>query len=202
MLLTLVFGMIAAGCFFYAVQAEFRVKAMEGELLTLRRKNEEAALARSAQERARLAELVRPSPPPVDPIPTPALAPVDPIPTPAPATVAEPEVSPGIGGDAGEVGSAVEKLDAASIAKVMARIRPAMKRCYDVALGDDPEASGKLQVSLTISAAGTVEKVTVTPSGKLPASVGTCVSRVVKTARFPASSSSTNVTYPVVFTSA
>lgn len=82
----------------------------------------------------------------------------------------------------------------------MMAISPAVRRCYERALRSDPATAGRANVSFTIGTGGRVTSAEVT-SSDLPASVTTCVERVVRDARFevPDGDIEVRVSYPFTF---
>lgn len=127
---------------------------------------------------------------PAEPAPLPASPPPTPTPAPPPATAATPEPS----------ADPTEALSSAEIMKVMSRARPALKACYDASPPDD-RGAGRVTLNVTIAATGSVTQVRAERAGTLEPAVATCVTRVVRSLKFPESSGPTTVNYPVVFQS-
>ena len=121
---------------------------------------------------------VPPAPLPVEPTP----APIADAPVPTPTPGADPTAA----------------LSAAEIMKVMNRSRPAMKACYN-ASPVDARGSGRIVLTLSVGANGSVTQVKAERTGSLLPAVSTCVTQVARSLKFPESSGATTVNYPVVF---
>ncbi|MFO0567484.1 MAG: AgmX/PglI C-terminal domain-containing protein [Polyangiaceae bacterium] len=103
----------------------------------------------------------------------------------ADAAVAPPNVS----------GSAVD-----GAAGVVARLRPGFRACYKRALSDVPDAAGSLRLTLQVGPGGEVDGVGVSPSGKLPPALVSCVVARARSASFePPSLGRAVVVVPVTF---
>jgi hypothetical protein len=85
------------------------------------------------------------------------------------------------------------------LARVLASLRPKLRACYENALAYAPEAEGRVELTLVVAPAGSVDSATATSSGNLPAPVSRCVETVAKTARFPEATEPKTVRFPVVF---
>lgn len=89
-------------------------------------------------------------------------------------------------------------LTEAQLSSVVSRNRPALQRCYETAIrgmGDPPTV--RMDIDLTVGAAGGVSRVNVTGSG-----VGTlaaCLESTVRRWRFPSAGEQTPLRFPVVF---
>lgn len=89
-------------------------------------------------------------------------------------------------------------LNASQLSKVVSKGKRSLQRCYESALrGAGSDDAVRLDISLTISAAGNVK--TVRTSGKGLPGMDKCILRTVKAWRFPKASSDTTTKFPVVF---
>jgi hypothetical protein len=89
-------------------------------------------------------------------------------------------------------------LTADQLSKVVMSGRKNLQRCYEAALrGSGSEDTIRLDVEITVSAAGNVTNVK-TGDGGLPG-MKECVQRTVKMWRFPSSGDSTQTKFPLVF---
>lgn len=91
-----------------------------------------------------------------------------------------------------------EGLTGEQLSKVVMSGRKNLQRCYETALrGSGSDETIRLDVELTVSAAGNVTQVK-TGDGGLPG-MKECVQRTVKMWRFPSSGDSTQTKFPLVF---
>jgi predicted Zn finger-like uncharacterized protein len=91
-----------------------------------------------------------------------------------------------------------EGLTGEQLSKVVMNGRKNLQRCYETALrGSGSDETIRLDVELTVSAAGNVTNVK-TGDGGLPG-MKECVQRTVKMWRFPSSGDSTTTKFPLVF---
>jgi len=89
-------------------------------------------------------------------------------------------------------------LTAEQLSRVVLRGRVKLQRCYEIALrGSRSEDAVRIQLGITIAAAGTV--VNVETRGQTPPGMGRCLEHAVRTWRFPAAAESTHTEFPVVF---
>jgi len=94
--------------------------------------------------------------------------------------------------------SSGEGLKGEQLSKVVMNGRKNLQRCYETALrGSGSDETIRLDVELTVSAAGNVTNVK-TGDGGLPG-MKECVQRTVKMWRFPSSGDSTTTKFPLVF---
>jgi predicted Zn finger-like uncharacterized protein len=95
-------------------------------------------------------------------------------------------------------GGSGEGLKGEQLSKVVMAGRKNLQRCYETALrGSGSDETIRLDVELTVSAAGNVTNVK-TGDGGLPG-MKECVQRTVKMWRFPSSGDSTTTKFPLVF---
>lgn len=141
----------------------------------------------------------RPTPEPVaTPVPLPP--PEEPVPVAPPAVEPEPaEPDEAVPAPSAPVTDGVERLSAAKIQVVMRAAGKRFRTCFENALSYAPDAQGSVRLSLTITPAGRVEKVSTTQAGNLPPQVAVCMSAITRTLKFPESPEPTTVTYPFVF---
>jgi hypothetical protein len=89
-------------------------------------------------------------------------------------------------------------LTQSDLSKVVQRGRKNLQRCYETALrGSNSTDAVRMDVELTVSAAGNVTNVKVSGDG-LPG-MSTCIERTVRMWRFPASAEAAATRFPVVF---
>jgi predicted Zn finger-like uncharacterized protein len=92
------------------------------------------------------------------------------------------------------------QVDAAALNAVVSRNRPALRRCYEIAIrgmGDPP--SIRVNVRVTIGGSGGVTNVAATANGETLSGLGNCVESTVRRWRFPASGETMVTEFPVVF---
>jgi hypothetical protein len=105
---------------------------------------------------------------------------------------------PSSGGRTSSGGGGGEGLSGEQLSKVVMQGRKNLQRCYETALrGSGSDETIRLDVELTVSAAGNVTQVK-TGDGGLPG-MKECVQRTVKMWRFPSSGDSTQTKFPLVF---
>jgi len=91
-----------------------------------------------------------------------------------------------------------EGLNENQLAAVVKKNRPALQRCYEVAMRGQGEAStAKVNVHISVGASGIVTKVST--AGKNIESMSSCIESAVKRWRFPQAAGSTETQFPVVF---
>ncbi len=104
----------------------------------------------------------------------------------------------GTGSAAGSKPRATGSLTAAEMSQVVNRGKKNLQRCYETALrGSGSSETVRLDVELTVSAAGNVTEVKTTGQG-LPG-MNTCIERTVKMWRFPASGEAAATRFPLLF---
>jgi outer membrane biosynthesis protein TonB len=72
--------------------------------------------------------------------------------------------------------------------RVIATLRPRLRYCGNQELKQNPDASGKIVVSVSIAASGDVTAAAVAQNMGASANVAQCMARSVRTAKFPAGS--------------
>ncbi len=83
---------------------------------------------------------------------------------------------------------------------VVAGMRAGFRRCYQKALGENPDIEGSVRLMIKVGPGGEVSGVTATPSGNLPASVVSCVQARARSGQFaPPDGGSAVVQVPVTF---
>lgn len=83
---------------------------------------------------------------------------------------------------------------------VTARMRAGIRACYNRGLNENPDASGRINLTIHVGPGGEVTSVTATATGNLPASVVDCVKGRAQSARFsPPEGGTAVVTIPVNF---
>lgn len=108
-----------------------------------------------------------------------------------------------------EDGSAAEETlepeaenNARDTQSVMRAVQPLLSEARDCYSEDAPAAHGRVDLTLTIRPDGRVSQVKTAKSG-LPATVSSCIAKVISKARFaPAEDTTTTITIPIVFRSA
>jgi hypothetical protein len=78
----------------------------------------------------------------------------------------------------------------------------AMQACYEMALGENPDASGTVTLAFRIGADGTVQCYSVASSTLRNARVEGCMLEILEDIRFPTADKTTNVSFPFAFRSA
>jgi hypothetical protein len=97
-------------------------------------------------------------------------------------------------------GATVQGGTISNPAAVVARMRAGFRACYQRGLDSNPDAQGRIQLSLRVGAGGEVLSVTASPSGSLPPAVVDCVKSRAKNAQFePPQGGSAVVVVPVTF---
>lgn len=83
---------------------------------------------------------------------------------------------------------------------VVAGMRAGFRRCYQKALGENPDIEGSVRLMIKVGPGGEVSGVTATPSGNLPASVVSCVQARARSGQFaPPDGGSAVIQVPVTF---
>jgi hypothetical protein len=83
---------------------------------------------------------------------------------------------------------------------VIAGMRAGFRRCYQKALGENPDIEGSVRLMIKVGPGGEVSGVTATPSGNLPASVVSCVQARARSGQFaPPDGGSAVIQVPVTF---
>jgi hypothetical protein len=101
----------------------------------------------------------------------------------------------GIAAEAGPI------VDPASIRRVVLRNLGQVRRCYETALADAPNARGRVGVRWVVGGDGAVLAAAVTDNDTGSAALGECVATAVRRWTFPAAAAGTvNVNYPFDFT--
>lgn len=111
------------------------------------------------------------------------------------------KITPAPGSKAGEPAKSPKPtpgLSAAQLSSVVSRGRPNLQRCYETALrGSGSEMAVRVDISITVSAAGNVTRVS-TSGASLPG-MEACITRSVKQWHFPSASEPTETKFPIVF---
>ena len=104
----------------------------------------------------------------------------------------------GTGAVPGSKPRATGSLTAAEMSQVVTRGKKNLQRCYETALrGSGSSETVRLDVELTVSAAGNVTEVKTSGQG-LPG-MNVCIERTVKMWRFPASGEAAATRFPLLF---
>jgi hypothetical protein len=69
-------------------------------------------------------------------------------------------------------------------AAVIASLKGGFRRCYERALAENPDAEGRIDLSLKVGPGGEVQSATATPQGNLPSQVVGCIRGKVMAAQF------------------
>ena len=83
--------------------------------------------------------------------------------------------------------------------KVFARAETQFRFCYEDALERRPAARGRVKLAVSVTAAGTVRKASVTESQLDDPKADACVARVAERLRFPAAAAAAEVSYLWIF---
>lgn len=90
-------------------------------------------------------------------------------------------------------------IDRAKVKKVFADHRRDFQSCYEVALKQDPTASGRAVWKVTWGESGRVTKVEVTEAAKSVEPAAKCVAARMHLWKFPSTPSPVTVVWPTVF---
>lgn len=83
---------------------------------------------------------------------------------------------------------------------VIAGMRAGFRRCYQKALGENPDIEGSVRLMIKVGPGGEVSGVTASPTGNLPASVVSCVQARARSGQFaPPDGGSAVIQVPVTF---
>jgi len=93
-------------------------------------------------------------------------------------------------------------LDSATVARSVRDHAPAVKACYDAAIGKKHAPTGKLIMGWTINAAGKVESVHVEKDEIRDARLASCLRNTIEGWRFTPPAESVEVSFPFVFETA
>jgi len=105
-------------------------------------------------------------------------------------------------GDATVGGAAVAGGSVSNAARVVAGMRPGFRACYQRGLNEDPNAAGRIRLTIKVGPGGEVVAVNPAPSGELPTSVIACVVARARSAQFASpDSGSPVIAVPIIFTS-
>lgn len=103
-------------------------------------------------------------------------------------------------GNAAVGGAAVSGGEVSNAARVVAAMRAGFRACYNRALANNPDAEGKINLSIHVGPGGEVTAVNATPSGNLGADVVGCVTSRAQAARFdPPQGGMAVIQVPVTF---
>jgi hypothetical protein len=175
---------IGGAAIFYGATAEARRTKAANELMQCQRQlSGNASELKQCQQQPKAAAVV-PCPP----------VPAAPAVTEPPAET-QPELEPPRAGS----------LAATDVAEVTRKLNPGFRRCYDQALGENPNAEAKIQLSLTIEPSGKVSDARASgPAGPtgMPPYAYRCIEAIAKGAKFPESTQKTTVNLPITFRSA
>ncbi len=100
---------------------------------------------------------------------------------------------------AGLVPAAQASFDKRTVKRVIESAKNRNAVCYRELLGRAPGVEGRLVMSFTIRASGTVEEATVTASSIEDDAFNACVTAVFSSLRFPTTTEDTKITYPMSF---
>ena len=91
-----------------------------------------------------------------------------------------------------------QDLSTQQLSQAVSQQQPALKRCYDVALGTEPYRQDvRMQAVLEIDPDGSVDSVQLTGSGL--AGMPDCIRKSIKTWRFPKARDATHTSLPLIF---
>lgn len=93
------------------------------------------------------------------------------------------------------------QMDEETVRKIALKNQVSLKYCFQKAQARNPELSGKIVVRLTIDGDGNVTDVLVEQSTIDDQEMVSCVLRMVKRWKFPATGGEVNITFPLVFMS-
>lgn len=93
------------------------------------------------------------------------------------------------------------QMDEETVRKIALKNQVSLKYCFQKAQARNPELSGKIVVRLTIDGDGNVTDVSVEQSTIDDQEMVSCVLRMVKRWKFPATGGEVNITFPLVFMS-
>ncbi|MCX7734775.1 MAG: TonB family protein [bacterium] len=93
------------------------------------------------------------------------------------------------------------QMDEETVRKIALKNQSSLKYCFQKAQMRNPELSGKIVVRLTIDADGNVSDISVEQSTIDDQEMVSCVLRMVKRWKFPATGGEVNITFPLVFMS-
>lgn len=93
------------------------------------------------------------------------------------------------------------QMDEETVRKIALKNQASLKYCFQKAQLRNPELSGKIIVRLTIDGDGNVTDVSVEQSTIDDQEMVSCVLRMVKRWKFPATGGEVNITFPLVFMS-
>lgn len=93
------------------------------------------------------------------------------------------------------------QMDEETVRKIALKNQASLKYCFQKAQARNPELSGKIVVRLTIDGDGNVTDVSVEQSTIDDQEMVSCVLRMVKRWKFPATGGEVNITFPLVFMS-
>ncbi len=99
-----------------------------------------------------------------------------------------------------EVSSNMAAGSVSNANQVVAAMRAGFRRCYQLALDQNPDVSGSIKLVIRVGAGGEVTGVSASQSGNLPPSVVTCVKARAQAAEFaPPDGGSAAINVPVTF---
>lgn len=93
------------------------------------------------------------------------------------------------------------ELDEETVRKIALKNQASLKYCFQRAQMRNPELSGKIVVKLTIDADGNVSEIYVEQSTIDDQEMVSCVLRMIRRWKFPATGGEVNITFPLVFMS-
>jgi hypothetical protein len=103
-------------------------------------------------------------------------------------------------GSAAVGGANVQGGMISNASRVVAGMRAGFRACYQRGLDENPDAQGRIQLTIRVGPGGEVSGVTAVPSGNLPASVVACVRSRASTAQFdPPEGGAAAINVPVSF---
>lgn len=93
------------------------------------------------------------------------------------------------------------EMDEETVRKIALKNQASLKYCFQKAQLRNPELSGKIVIRLTVDADGNVVDISVEQSTIDDQEMVSCVVRMVKRWKFPATGGEVNITFPLVFMS-
>jgi hypothetical protein len=97
-------------------------------------------------------------------------------------------------------GATVAVGQVSDASRVVARMRPGFRQCYQKGLEANPDSSGRISLKIRIGPGGEVTGVTASASGSLPSSVVECIKARAQGVRFsPPDGGSAVIEVPVTF---
>ncbi len=142
-----------------------------------------------------------PPPPPVEVQPPPPVVP-PPVETTPPVTELPPPVEPPAEVPDPPEPPRVQKpilLTTKEVGAALARVRPAVKACFDRHRPSLPDAAGKVEVELAIANSGAVRTALVTSAGLEDGPLAKCVTRTLKAVKLPRNTNNPPMTISVPY---